>query len=164
MANQRSLGTPLALFIAMRQLVLHGLPTTRARIRSGIFFDGLSLAGEDLTVDPEQILTFHTLFARDTTNEKRPVNPGKPFREIGRRHNAAYQRKCAVLEFHHCSFECCQGLWNFDEMKLHWLVPDRASNRKRCGKATNNPSGLRPQVTAILTGDFIFLAWKAQGI
>ncbi len=38
MANQRSLGTSFALFIAMRQFVLHGFPTTSTRTSLAAFF------------------------------------------------------------------------------------------------------------------------------
>src|SRR5205814_10523793 len=38
MANQRSGGICFALFIAIRQLVLHGFPTTRVRTSADAFF------------------------------------------------------------------------------------------------------------------------------
>ena len=101
MAKKRSRGTPWALFMAMSELVLQGLPTTSMRTSArGVFGDGLALAGENFAVDAEQILALHALLARHGADEQRPVHAFETFVEVGRRHDAFEQRKRAVVEFH----------------------------------------------------------------
>ena len=107
----------------MRQLVLHGLPTTWMRTsRGGVFLDGLALADENLAVDAEQILAFHAGLARHAADEQRPVHAAKPFVEIRRGHDAFEQRKRAVVQFHHHAAERGQGGFDFDQMQNDGLV------------------------------------------
>ena len=88
-ANQRSLGMSFALFIAIRQFVLHGFPTTRTRTRPRRFFEWPGLADENLAVDPEQIFSFHPRFARHAADQQRPIDVAKTFIEIGGRHHSS---------------------------------------------------------------------------
>ena len=88
MAKKRSLGTPGALLAAMSELVLHGLPTTSTRTsRGGVFGDSLALAGENFTVDAEQIFALHALLARHGADQQRPIHIAEAFVEIGRGHD-----------------------------------------------------------------------------
>ncbi len=73
MANQRSRGISFALFIAIRQFVLQGFPTTRMRTSAAAF---LSIAWpcptKILPLIPSKILALHSGLAR---NAARPATP-----------------------------------------------------------------------------------------
>ena len=102
MANQRSRRDALALFIAMRQLVLHGLPTTRTRTSlRGVFLDRLALADEDLAVDAEQILALHAGFAGTLPTSSAQFTPRNPSSRSAVATMPLSSGKRAVLEFHH---------------------------------------------------------------
>ena len=130
MAKKRFFGTPGALFAAMSELVLHGLPTTSTRdVARGVLGDGIALAGENFAVDAEQILALHAGLARHGADEQRPVHALETFVEIRGRHEAFEQRERAVVEFHADAVQRGHGFFigDFDEVEDDRLV--RAERR-----------------------------------
>ena len=123
MAKKRSRGMSGALCMAIRQLVLQGLPTTRMRTSAAACrWMRLALADEDLAVDAEQVLALHAGFARRGADQQRPVHAAEPFVEVRGDHHAFEQRKRAVLQFHHHALERGQGGLDFNQVQNHRLV------------------------------------------
>ena len=118
MANQRSHGTSFALFIAMRQLVLHGLPTTSTRTSDAAFFcDRLALADENLAVDPEQILALHAGLARHAANEQRPVTSRNTSSRSAVGTTPLRSGKAQSSQFHDHAFERGKRGRDFEQVK-----------------------------------------------
>ena len=90
-----------------------------AHVRSGVLLDGLTLAGENLAVDAEQVLAFHALLARDGADEDGPIDSLEPLGEVGGRDDSFEQRESAIFEFHHDAVEGLEGLLvgDFDEVE-----------------------------------------------
>ena len=94
MAKNRSRGRLGALFMAIRQFVLQGLPTTRTRTSLAAFFSmALSLTDEDFAVDAEQILPFHAGLAGHAADEQRPIHAFESVVQAGGRHHPLQQRE-----------------------------------------------------------------------
>ncbi len=106
MANHRSGGISGALAAAIRQLVLHGLPTTRMRTSvAALRAMALPCAGEDAAVDGEQVLALHPRLARHGADQQRPVHAGEGLVGARGADHAAEQREGAVLELHRHALE-----------------------------------------------------------
>ena len=93
-----------------------------ANILRGIFFDRLPLADENLAVDPEQILPLHPSFARNTSNEQRPIHIPKSFIEIGGGDDVFQERERAIIQFHDDPLERLEAGWDFDQVQRDRLV------------------------------------------
>ena len=144
MANQRSCGMSFALFIAIRQFVLQGFPTTSTRTSVAAFFSNrLALADENLAVDAEQVLAFHARLARHAADEQRPIHTAKTFIEVGRRHHTLEQRKRAIVQFHDDALERAERGRNFDQMKYERLIRSehRAGGDAKQERVTNLAGG-----------------------
>ena len=70
----------MALFIAIRQLVLTDFRRRESHILCGIFFNRLALADENFAVDSKQIASLHAGLAGNATDKQRPVHVAKAFR------------------------------------------------------------------------------------
>ena len=95
----RHRGEPLArdrcraLFIAIRQFVLAGLPTTSTRTSSAaLAASALPCDGEDRAVGLEQILALHALRARARADEQRVVDA---LERLRRRRRSSRRRRAA---------------------------------------------------------------------
>ena len=138
MANQRSRGIDFALFIAIRQLVLHGIADDEdAHIGGGVLLDRLALADENFAVDAEQIPAFHPGFARNAADEQRPVHIAKSFIEIGRGRDAFEEREGAIVQFHDDALERAERRRDFDQARGGPAGPGRTSSPKRCEKGAS---------------------------
>ncbi len=143
-ANQRSAGTARALFMAMRQLVLQGLPTTRMRTSARrVLGDGLALADEDLAVDPEQVLALHARLARHGADEERPVDALEALVQRGGGHDPLEEREGAVLQLHD---HPAQGAAARARSRSGAGSPAgraRTSSPRRCGRGGSSRFGRR---------------------
>src|SRR5881394_2234865 len=86
-ANHRSAGISGALRRAMRQFVLHGLPTTRMRTSRA------ALAA----VDRQQIAALHPRLARHRADQQRPRHAVERLLGRGREDHVVQQRERAVV-------------------------------------------------------------------
>ena len=142
MANQRSRGMDFALFIAIRQLVLQGLPTTSTRTSEAAFFSiAFPWPMKILPLMPSKSPRSIPGFARDAADEQGPVHVAKAFVEIGRRGDAFEQRKGAIVQLHHDAFEGAEGGRNFNERQADRLVgtehrPGGNAKKKRVSDLT----------------------------
>ena len=109
--------------IAIRQLVLQGLPTTRTRqLVLALSLDRLALSDEDLAVDAEQVGPFHALLARHGTDQQRPVTVPEPLLKIGGLHDLLQQRERAVVQLHDHAPQGIQRGFDFDQVQSDRLV------------------------------------------
>jgi hypothetical protein len=133
MANQRLEGTSFAFFIAIRQLVLQGFPTTTTRTSEAAFSgDRFALRGKDLSVDAQEILALHSRLAGHASHEQCPIHAAKTLVEIHRGNDFSQKGKRTVLEFHHNAFQRRERDRNFNEMEIDRLIrPDPAAMRGR---------------------------------
>ena len=114
-----------------------------AHVAGGAFLKRLTLADENLAVDAEQVLAFHSLFARHAADEQRPVHTAKPFLEVRRRDHARQKRKRAVVQFHHDTVERGQGGLNFNQVQDDGLfrAEKRAGSDAEQERVTDLPGG-----------------------
>jgi len=104
--------------MAIRQLVLHG----DADVAGGGALDGLALAYENLSVDPQQVFTLHAGLARDAADQERPVDTSKSLVKVGGGGDPLEKRKRAILEFHYHAVQSAEGRRDFDQLQLHGLA------------------------------------------
>ena len=98
MAVNRSRGTPEALFMAIRQLVLAGLPTTSTRtIVSGAGGESPALNGEDGAVGLQQVLALHPLGAGPGAHQQRDLDAVEGLVGVVAEHHAGQQPEGAVV-------------------------------------------------------------------
>ena len=84
--------------------------------------DGLSLSGENLAVDAEQIAALHALLARNTADEQCPVDAVETGTQVGRGHSALEQREGAVVQFHSNAFQRRQRRLDLDHVNNDRLI------------------------------------------
>ena len=123
MANQRSRGTPGALFMAMRQLVLQGLPTTRMRTSWAAFFwMAWPWPMKILPLMPRRSLRSMPALRGTLPTSSAQLTPRKPSSRLAVGDDALEQREGAIVEFHDDAAERGQGGLDLDEMEDDRLV------------------------------------------
>ena len=93
-------------------------------IRSSRRSDGAASAGEDRTVDANQVTSFHTSLTRNAADAQNPVTVFESILEViaVSLDDTCERRKCTVVEFHVDTIECLENWRNFDQMQNHWLI------------------------------------------
>ena len=114
-----------------------------AHIGRSILLNRLTLADENLAVDPEQILPFHSRLARHASDQQCPVHVAKTFIEIGRRYHRFKQRERAIVQFHDHAFERAEHGRNLDQMKSERLIGPKhlSGGDAKQERVTNVPGG-----------------------
>ena len=130
MANQRSRGIDFALFIAIRQLVLHGFPITRMRTSFAAFF---SIAWpwpmKILPLIPSKSFRSIPALRGTLPTSSAQFTSAKSFIEIGGGDDVFQERERAIIQFHDHALERLEAGWNFDQVQRDRLV--RAKHRAR---------------------------------
>ena len=93
-----------------------------AHVRSGVLRDSLTLSGENLAVDAEEILALHSRLARHTANEQGPVHVVKTDIEVGGRPDLGQKRKGTVVELHDDALERLHARLDLDQAQRHFLL------------------------------------------
>ena len=123
MANQRSRGMSFALFIAIRQLVLHGFPTTSTRTSAAAFF---SIAWpwpmKILPLIPSRSLRSMPALRGTLPTSSAQFTSRKPSSRSAVGITDFKQRERAIVQFHHHAFERAERGWNLDQMKSERLI------------------------------------------
>ena len=123
MANHRSSGTSGALALAIRQLVLQGLPTTSTRTSEA------ALAAMALPCGPKippltvrrSPRSMPALRGTDPTSRAHEV-PSKAVCEVGGGHDVADQGERTVVDLHHHAIERLHARLDLEEAQHHGLV------------------------------------------
>jgi hypothetical protein len=102
--------------------------------------DCLSLTGENLPVDPQQIGTFHPCLTRYRANQKRPVRALEAFVQIRGRHHFAQQWKGTILELHHHAPERGKAGLDLNQTEIYRLVV--TEDKSRCDAEKNGVADL----------------------
>jgi hypothetical protein len=89
-----------ALFMAIRQLVLHGLPTTRMRTSlAACFCKARPCPVNIFPLIGEQILAFHARLARHAADQQRPIHPAESLRRSAVAITFSQHGGGAILQF-----------------------------------------------------------------
>ena len=119
----RSRGMSGALFIAIRQLVLAGLPTTSTFTSAAArVVQRLALDGEDLAVLAEQLGALHALRARPRADEQRDVHTVERVVGVVVQVEPGEQRERAVDELHRHALERPHRLRDLEQAQVDRLV------------------------------------------
>ena len=121
---------PGALFMAMRQLVLQGLPTTMMRT-SGAALRWMAWPWpmKILPLMPSRSLRSMPALRGTLPTSNAQLTPRNPSSRSGGRHDALEQRERAILQFHDHALERGQRRLDFDQVQDDGLV--RAEHRAR---------------------------------
>ena len=118
--------------------VIHGNEAVRvaripddenANIGCGVLFNRLSLAGEDLAVNAEKIVPFHSSLAGNASHEKCPVRVFEAFIEVAGGHDIREQRKRTIFELHDNALEGIHCGRNFEKVQSNRLVGTKHASR-----------------------------------
>ena len=112
-----------ALFIAIRQLVLAGLPTTSTftSLAAGVV-QRLALDGEDLAVGAEQLGALHALGARARADQQRDVGAVEGVLGAIVQVEAGEQREGAVDELHRHALQRAHRLRDLEQAQVDGLL------------------------------------------
>ena len=100
-----------------------------ANTRSCVSRYRLPLTGENLTIYSKKVISFHTGFAGNRTNQKSPISAAKTLGKITSRHNLVEKRERAVIKLHHSALKRSHGRLNLDQTKINRLI--RPEHRTR---------------------------------
>jgi hypothetical protein len=92
------------------------------------------LANEELTVDAQEVLTFHTSLTRNRANEDTPVSALESFSRIAGRNDFIDERESAVFELHDNAVEGVHSRFDFKETKIYRLIGPQHSARSDAEK------------------------------
>ena len=128
MAKNRSRGISGALCMAMRQLVLQGLPTTRMRTSAAAFFwMAWPWPMKILPLMPSKSLRSMPALRGTLPTSNAQFTSRKPSSRFAVGHDALEQRKRAVVQLHHHAAERGQGGFDFNQVEDDGLI--RAEHR-----------------------------------
>ena len=127
--------------MAIRALVLAGLPTTRTRdVFGGVSDERLALTAEDGPVGREQVGPLHAVLAGPGADEQGDVGVAEGHVGVVGLDELGEQREGAVVELHGHAVERAEGRRDLQELEATgWSGPSRA--RWRCGTAGCSRSG-----------------------
>ncbi len=134
MANQRSRGTFGALCMAIRQLVLHGLPmTSTPHVRCGARLDRFAGIGEDGPVDTDQIAPLHPFFARHAAHAQDKIAVAEAVFEMAAIgfHDSGQRREGAVVQLHHHTVQRRHDRRNFNQVQDDRLLWSEDLSRRQ---------------------------------
>ena len=100
-----------------------------AHILGGVLCNRLALADENLAINPEQILSLHAGFARDTADKQCPVHIAESLVEIGRGDDVRQKWKRAIVQLHDHALQALEAGRDFDQMQR-----DRLVGAKHCAR------------------------------
>ena len=109
--------------MAIRQLVLAGLPTTSTCTSSAACVgQRLALGGEDGAVGREQVAPLHARRAGPGADEQGVVDVAEGAVGVVGLHDAAEQRERAVVELHHHALSSVEGRGDLQQVEDDRLV------------------------------------------
>src|SRR5467141_256322 len=116
---------PGAFFIAMRQLVFAGLPTTRTFTSRLATLSSARPCGAKILPFAEQVLALHAGTARPRADQQRDVDIAERDLRLGGGRHALEQGKGAVVELHHHALQRLLRLLvrDLEHLQDHRLVP-----------------------------------------
>ena len=131
--------------MAIRQLVLHGLPTTSTRTSAAALrLDRFAGIGEDGPVDTNQVSTLHAFLARHAPHTQHEIAVAKALFEsaaIGFDHSGE-RREGAVVEFHDHTVERRHDRRHFNQVQDDRLLwSENLSRRQAKNERIANLSG-----------------------